>query len=394
MVKEMNRIQLFLTFILLSILLSCEEGPNNIEDINIDDFNSDFGIKSFTDIGGEGTTFQFKIISTKNENSELPSDMLVRWDFDSDNTYDTEWIKSDTIAHIYNSPGKHNITAEVLLDNKHAAKFNTAVYSQPVSEIVNRGVHYVHETCFNNDETKVYFVWGSYPHQIYSIDMDNNIEYVSKDLPSENCRHYLVCSPDGKFLAYSYNSGVSLLNLETMAETEIYPTFSTLSSHSFTSDGKYFIVNDISKNGIHLININTLEDTLFISNAYQAANIPNENKIAYLTKDFVYDTTSYGYVPINIELTIYNLDTGTHDKVYKNIPYSDAFQVISGGKVIYFVSYHILYFLDTGESIKIDPNEIEVFQGWPSAISRDGRIVLLSTKNGLSKIELPDELFE
>jgi hypothetical protein len=179
-----------------------------------------------------------------------------------------------------------------------------------------------------------------------------------------------------------------------MIETEIYPAFSTLSTHSFTGDGKYLIVNDISKNGIHLININTLEDTLFISNAYQAANIPDENKIAYLTKDFEYDTTLNGNVPTNIKLTIYNLETGTEDVVYDNIPYNDFFQVISGGKVIYFVSYHILYFLDTGESIKIDPNEIEVFQGWPSTISKDGRIVLLSTKNGLSKIELPDELFE
>jgi len=62
-------------------------------------------------IGYVSTTFSFNAICYDNE--DLTTDLTVRWDWENDGTWDTDYSISKTILHQYSSPGNYTVNAQV-----------------------------------------------------------------------------------------------------------------------------------------------------------------------------------------------------------------------------------------------------------------------------------------
>ncbi len=390
--KKVKFILLVIFFLLLSF---CKDNPTevieNIPETIDNHLSSLIKIESSIDIGGEKTNFHFRLVTKNKSDSNLILDRKIKWDFDSDGTFDTDWIEADTVSNIFTDIGKHNITANIMLDSNKIAVCSSFVYSQPIIDLLKiDSTRTVHEMCYSHDEEKIFFVWESYPHKIYSMDKDgNNVECITCNLDSENCRHYPSVSPDGKYISYSYLHGISIFNLETKIEKQLLPW---LYSSSFTNDSKYYLAKTPDNNGIHLINIQDGYDSLLIesSHSLKISQIPNENKIAYF--EYEIEHSSYPVTYSNIKLFVYDLEKNQIIKTYDDISLVGNFQVLAGANAIYFTERHILYFLETGNSYKIDATEYGIWEYWQSAISKRGDEVLFSAGRGLIKFSLPTDL--
>jgi len=383
--------------VLISILLTfCKDNPTQvIENIpeTVDNiFSSLIKIENSIDIGGEKTNFNFKVIAKSESDSNLILDRKIKWDFDSDGVFDTEWIEADTISNIFTDIGKHNITANIMLDSNKIAVCSSFVYSQPIINFSQIDTTYVvHEMCYSHDEEKIFFAWGGYPHKIYSMDKDgNNIECITCNLDSEDCRHYPSASPDGKYIAYDYKHRLNILDLETKIEKQLSTVFYS-NSNIFTNDSKYCLLTNPDNREIQLIDIENGKDSLLIKSSHKifASPIPNENKIAYYEYDTEY---SYPITYSNIKLYFYDLEKKQIFKTYDDIPLVGNYQVLAGANAIYFTELHILYFLETGNSYKIDATEYRIWEYWQSAISKHGNEILFAANRGLIKFSLPTDL--
>lgn len=384
--------QCILLLLFLLLLSNCTESPTQVKDDNSNDivkkYSSKIKIVSSIDIGGKDTRFDFKISPKNPEDLSLIEGREIRWDFDSDGIYETDWAVSDSISKVFSNIDKHQITANVKLAEDTILVSSTIVYTEPVENLLSDTTYFVHEMCYSYDEQNIYFAWGSYPHQIYKIDKNGGpIEGVTTNLASDDCRHFPVASPNGKYLAYSYNGGLDLFSLESKTENQIASVY-TFCTNTFTSDSKYFLTNDGSCNEIHLINVLTGTDSLLLTNAHEAAVVPQKNEIAYLRYTESPDTIS------EVDLVFYDLKTKQNVKVYNNIPfpYRSPFQIIEGSKAIYFTEAHILYYLESGNSYKIDTDESKKYFSWPSTISQNGNNVLFSTGKGMIRVTLPSDL--
>lgn len=387
--------------LILAIIFSitfCTDSPtepikNDTQEIVDANLSNLFEVKEADgiDIGSIQTNFKFKIRAKDFNDSQILSNRTVKWDFDSDGEFDTEWLKVDSVASkIFQLTGKQQITAKILFDDNKTAICSTIVYSQPSLNLMQGdSSHFVHEMCFSFDEEKIFFVWGGWPHNIYSMNNNGgNIENITGNLEQNGCRHYVTASPDGKYITYSYDYNTKILDLESGLESILINKF-YLGTNKFTDYGNYFMANDSAFDKINFIDIKTGIKSFSIEDARYASNIPNENKIAYLVFDADYKSSP---VYTNIELILYDLSEDKIIKTYSDFPLVGEFQMIQGSKAVYFTELHLLYFLESGNRYKINPKEYEVFDHWPSAISKDGSSILLSTRPGLIKITLPSDL--
>jgi len=378
----------FLLLLFLLLLSSCKESPTQVENDNskdiVKEFSSKIKIESSIDIGGKDTRFDFKISPKNSEDLSLVEGREIRWDFNSDGVFETEWVISDSISKVFLNIDKHKITANVKLTEDTLLVCSTIVYTQPVEDLLGDTTYFVHEMCYSYNEQNIYFSWHGYPHQIYKIDKNGGlIKGVTTNLASESCRHYPVSSPNGKYLAYSYNGGLSLFNLESKTENQL-ASYYTFNTNTFTSDSKYYLTNNGDE--IRMLNVLTGTDSLLLTSAHEAAVVPQKNEIAYLRYTVASSNIS------KIDLIFYDLTTKQNIEVYNNIPYVGPFQILEGSKAIYFKEAHILYYLESGNSYKIDTDESKKFFGWTSTISQNGNNVLFSTGKGMIRVTLPIDL--
>jgi PKD repeat protein len=63
--------------------------------------------------GYNGQEIEFNATASHDEEDDA-SMLRVRWDWESDGTYDTEWTTNRTAVHTFPSPGEHNITLQVI----------------------------------------------------------------------------------------------------------------------------------------------------------------------------------------------------------------------------------------------------------------------------------------
>jgi len=363
-------------------LTFCSEEPTSVDNnksITVDDeFSSKIEIITEMEIGSKDLPFFMRVAAKDSNESSILDGKKIRWDFNSDNIFEREWNLSDTIAYVFPNTGMHIINVQVNLTQTSVAECKKIVYTGQVMDLlVGDTTYYVHEMCYNFNESEIYFVWGTVPHDIYKIGNDGgNIQNVTANLEHTGCRHYPFSSRDGKYLAYSHESTLYLLDLSANEERRFNFSFSYCSNY-FTNDSKFILTTTPNCEEVHLIDIETGEDSLLISDAHYVSVVPHKNEIGYL---------NYADVNDDAELVIYDLETSQVKLRFENIPYKDSFKILEDYRAIYFTNKHILYELLTGISYRI--NVENVMSQWQSEIANDGSNVLLVTRKGFKKLIL------
>ena len=380
--ENSHLIKIIILIIMLITLTFCSEEPtsvNNNKSITVDDaFSSKIEIITEMEIGSKDLPFFVKVAAKDSNESSILDGKKISWDFNSDNIFEREWNLSDTITYVFHNTGMHIINAQVYLTQTSVAECKKIVYTGQVIDLLAGDTTYsVHEMCYNFNESEIYFVWGTVPHDIYK--MGNNggsIQHVTANLEHNSCRHYPFSSRDGKSLAYSHESALYLLDLSANEERRFNFPFSYCSNY-FANDSKFILTTTPDCEGVHLIDIETGEDSLLIADAHYVSVVPHKNEIGYLNYADEYD---------DAELVIYDLETSQVKLLFENIPSKDSFKILEDYRAIYFTNRHILYELLTGTNYRIYVEN--VMSQWPSEIANDGSNVLLATHKGFKKLIL------
>lgn len=106
----MNRSYISLFFLLWAFIISCSDKSTNVNEKNNTAPTALFTIDP--DSGDTKTIFRFDASLCTDKEDSL-SALEVRWDWENDGAWDTEYSKTKIIDHQFMSPGKKSITLEV-----------------------------------------------------------------------------------------------------------------------------------------------------------------------------------------------------------------------------------------------------------------------------------------
>jgi PKD repeat protein len=70
--------------------------------------------------------------SSSSDAEDLPEDLRVRWDWNNDGTYDTDWVNVKTAQHTYTTAGEYTIKLQVKDLNDAAKTATTDIVASPV----------------------------------------------------------------------------------------------------------------------------------------------------------------------------------------------------------------------------------------------------------------------
>ena len=378
--KKSHLIKINFLFLIIIALTFCNEEPTSVDNnksISVDDeFSSKIEIITEMEIGSQDLPFFIRVAAKDSNESSILDGKKIRWDFNSDNIFEREWSLSDTMTYVFPNTGIHIVNVQVNLAQTSVAECKKIVYTGQLIDLLAGDTTYsVHEMCYNFNESEIYFVWGTVPHDIYRMGNNGgNIQNVTANLEHNSCRHYPISSRDGKYIAYSHESALYLLDLFANEEKIINSPFSYCSNY-FTNESKFILTTTPNCEGVHLIDIETGEDSLLIADAHYVSVVPYKNEIGYLNYADENDVA---------ELIIYDLVNNQVKLRFENIPFKDPFKILEDYRAIYFTNKHILYELFTGTSYRINVENVMI--QWPSEIANDGSNVLLATRKGIKKL--------
>ena len=70
--------------------------------------------------------------STSSDPNGPDSGILVRWDFDGNGVWDTDWSLTKTVAHRFEEPGSHTVRLEIMDGQGLMANMTREVFVEPV----------------------------------------------------------------------------------------------------------------------------------------------------------------------------------------------------------------------------------------------------------------------
>jgi len=89
---------------------------------------------SFTMLPASGDTSSLFVLnaSTSSDPNGPDSGILVRWDFDGNGVWDTDWSLTKTVAHRFEEPGSHTVRLEIMDGQGLMANMTREVFVEPV----------------------------------------------------------------------------------------------------------------------------------------------------------------------------------------------------------------------------------------------------------------------
>jgi PKD repeat protein len=371
----MKRLKLAGFIMSLLFMASCGDSINETETKTLKS-SEGFEIESTHDVSIKNDVFTF-VITPEDTSNFIESEInCIHWDFDSDGIFEIECADFEPVSYGYEQEGVYKVTAIVNLNDKGETICTNNVFVMAAENILDENWPYtVHEMRYSANEEEIYFSSGAYPHNIFKVNSNGGkAEGVTTNLLNDKCRHYPIVSGDNKLLAYEYNDGISILNLETNNEFQLTDRSIFISSRDFTNDNSGLLAKIGEE--IVVFDIETKESSVLLNNAGYFSALKDENKLAFINK------VDNGY-----SLILYDYKEKAAIGEYQNIPFNGAFKYLKSIDAIYYTELHILYFLHSGKFYRIAADKI--YKGWPSEISQDGRNILFSTSDkNLLKINM------
>ncbi|MBL7067779.1 MAG: hypothetical protein ISS29_08030 [Candidatus Marinimicrobia bacterium] len=127
----------FFVFLLVFVLLIISQTCDDNNEVN-DESEFEAGITCYPDFGTKYTEFKFSIsILSDTDTLENTENFQIRWDFDGDCAYDTDWIDSFSITHQFNTPGTYETEVSLKDSLGDLNESSVHVYVQEMIQITN-----------------------------------------------------------------------------------------------------------------------------------------------------------------------------------------------------------------------------------------------------------------
>ena len=160
-------VPVFLTFLIISI--NCKKKPtapvrNNPSDVKGSNFNGSPPVAAFTitpTAGDIGQLFNFDA-SASSDNDEPADSLQVRWDWDGNGSYDTNYSTTQKVTHHYVTYG----TKDVILQVKDSSGLTDTTSKQIQITDLYKDMVYVHADTFIMGSTDGYLNEQP-PHMVY-----------------------------------------------------------------------------------------------------------------------------------------------------------------------------------------------------------------------------------
>jgi len=268
-----------LVFVLLILSHTCDE--NN--DVN-DESEFEAGITCYPDFGTKHTEFKFSIsILSDTDTLENTDNFQIRWDFDGDGTYDTDWIDSFSITHRFNTPGTYE-TEVTLKDNLGDLNESSVhVYVQEMIQITNNesGSFQGNIDWCPDGSNRIAFDWRptSGFHQIYVVEYPGGQPVLITTANPNICHHFPEWSPDGEKICYHSNK-ICIIELATGQVQEI-PGYGM--TRHWSPDGKWIMMCH-EKTNLYDVEGDSL--VLFSNKIYESCWSPDGQYLALYEKLF------------------------------------------------------------------------------------------------------------
>jgi len=276
----------FFIFLLVFVLLILSQTCDDNNEVN-DESEFEAGITCYPDFGTKYTEFKFSIsILSDTDTLENTENFQVRWDFDGDGTYDTDWIDSFSITHRFNTPGTYEteVTLKDSLGDLNESSIH--VYIQEMIQITTNesGTFQGNIDWCPDGSNRIAFDWNRAEdtgwHTIWSVEYPGGtLTQITTHTSSDAFHQFPEWSPDGNKIAIR-TGYLDIFNLSTntMVHKGIIGDFPR-----WSPDGQWIIIAHEST-----ILYNVSEDTvstLLSDGTYQICWNPNGSQIAYYLRD-------------------------------------------------------------------------------------------------------------
>ncbi len=284
----------FFVFLLVFVLLIISQNCDDNNEVN-DESEFEAGITCYPDFGTKYTEFKFSIIILSDTDTlENTDNFQIRWDFDGDGAYDTDWIDSFSITHQFNTPGTYEteVTLKDSLGDLNESSIH--VYVQEMIQITTNesGSYQGNIDWCPDGSNRIAFDWRSPSSflQIFVVEYPDG-QPVQITTANPNMHYnFPEWSPDGEKICSEANNKIYIIELATGQIQEI-PGYGM--TRHWSPDGKWIMMYH-EKTNLYDVEGDSL--VLFSNKRYESCWSPDGQYLA------LYEKLAYPEVSDKLEI--------------------------------------------------------------------------------------------
>lgn len=313
----------------------------------------------------------------------------IKYDFNNDKKYDITKTLSDTVKNKFQFLGYNKIIATIILEDNITLSCSTNIWISDPELILSDGFFFFEPSVYNGNFLSV--THGP-RHQIQFIDLNTHVvnQFFSGFSSTKfDEMHCSIPDFDGRKILFDNGTHYMFCNFNfadsSIVDVPIYIPNYPIGQITWSLDNQFIYFVSRNYDGIKSYNLNTKEIKSIFNKGNYICVIPDRsNKLAILEKLSVTES----------KLIIFNLESGSIEKEYPNIPFNSPFRMLRNGDRIYLDGQLAFYSLTKQKVYKLDYGEFDLSQHMygEADITMDGDkfiIGLFTGDRGLYKISLP-----
>lgn len=356
--------------LVLTLLLACEESTDEpiIEDLNVE-----IAAKIFPDVGTIHTNFQLELSVVSDTDTVVPGDdLLIRFDYNADGEFDTEWLDSIPLFPTFKNPGNQGVILQLKnLEEQEATDTVQVLVAELVQVTATNTTgnpHYNIDWSRDGSNRVAFDMEGGEPgggQSIWIVDYPGGtpVKISSKPTPGEYFfDNFPEWSPLGDELACISKNGLDIIDVDSGHRRTIVER-STSMTIEWSPDGKYILYKGRHEGSMKTMIYDLANDTssVLLDTPYEAAWSPDGEKFAIKANP----------------LQIINFQTGAVEKAFPDLEFGSKIDWSPDGQWLSlgFVNYSSLSVLnvETGEVIVVQPDGLR--ECWWPSWSEDGSLI-------------------
>ncbi|MCF8413624.1 MAG: hypothetical protein K9G44_09435 [Melioribacteraceae bacterium] len=395
----MKRYKIAISIIIL-FCLSCNEDPSSpntppTENTTYENlvFSDKVELFNYPSFGSTNTNFEFKVV-LRDPTLRVSK---IKYDFTSDNNYDTLLTAQDTVKSKFSLFGYNTVIGSVVLADETVLSCSTIIWVTDPQLIAADGSVFYEPNIYNGNMISV---THGRRHQVQFVDQNSfAMECFFCDFESEKFSemHISIPSFDGKNLLF--DNGTDYLfcvydlakNDSTTIDLPINLVSYPVGKLTWSLDNESIYCVSVDKNytpsGIKSYNLQTKQIVDLYEKGDYVCIVPDQpDKIAILEE--VNNSES--------KLIIFNTSSNSVEAEYSEIPFNAPFRILRDNDRIYFDGEMAFYSLSRKKSYFMAFDELDLSEHMygEADINMDGNKFIIGTWidfRGLYEITLPNQ---